>query len=104
MNTLLHHAAMSPLATNPNVTPNWTFFPFMGWLQNAVGGVIATVLVILIVVAVVGALVWAISKMGGAQRAQGVSGIVTVVAFAAAVLVGSAAAIVTWSSGQNLGF
>lgn|SRR5690606_30330853 len=104
MTALLHRAAMTPLAANPNVTPNWTFFPFMDWLRNAVGGGVAVVLIILVLVAVGGALVWAISKFSGAQRMQGVSGAVTVVAFGAAVLVGSASAIITWAAGQDLGF
>lgn len=96
--------ALLPYRVDPKVTPNWTFFPFMGWLQNLVGGGVAVVLVLLVLVAVIGAMVWAGSKFTGAQRMQGVSGTVVVVAFGAAVLVGSASAIIKWSAGQDLGF
>lgn len=98
------HALALRGRVDPGVRPNWTFFPFITWLQSAVGGVVATILVILVAVAVIGAVVWAGSKLSGAQRMQGVSGTVALYAFAAAVVVGSASAIVRWAAGQNLGF
>lgn len=98
------HISLLPRNVDPAVAPNWTFFPFMSWLRNAVGGGVAVVLILLVLVAVAGALTWAGSKFSGAQRMQSVSGTVTIVAFGAAILVGSASAIVKWAAGQNLGF
>ncbi len=91
-------------ADSVDVDVNYTFFPFVSALRDAVGGAMGLVLILLVGVIVLGALAWGASKFAGAGRAQTVSGVVVVIATVAAVIVGAAGGIVDWASAINTGF
>ncbi|HEY0188159.1 MAG TPA: hypothetical protein VGC67_11780 [Cellulomonas sp.] len=91
-------------ADSVDVEVNYTFFPFVSAMRDAVGGTMGLVLILLVAVIVLGALAWGASKLMGSGRGQSISGVVVIVAVVAAVIVGAAGGIVDWASAINTGF
>lgn len=86
---------------DPGIAPNFAA-PWMPSLQNVGGMVMATAIVLLGVVLIVGALVWAAGKLsntGGAQTA-GLS--ILLYGVLAAVIIGSTGGIISWATGIPL--
>lgn len=92
------------LAEDPGVGFDWAFFPFMGTLREAVGGVLAVTLVVSVALLVLGALVWAAGRLMGSQGMQRASAAGMLVVVVAAIVIGGANAIVGWGSNLDTGF
>lgn len=91
-------------AADPDVSFDWDFFPFMDQLRDAVGGVLAVVLVIDVAVLVLSAIAWGIGRIAGSRGVQQASAIGMLIALAVAAVIGGANALVRWGANIDLGF
>ncbi|CAM3582940.1 Integral membrane protein [Occultella aeris] len=91
-------------AADPDVTFDWDFFPFMDTLREAVGGVLAVVLVIDVAVLVLCAIAWAAGRIAGSRGIQQASAIGMLIAVGVAAIIGGANALVRWGANVDLGF
>lgn len=98
-------SALPPLpAVDPNVSVNFTYWPFLAELQRAVGGGIAIGLIVLVALTVLAAITFVISRISGAGKVQGVSAGVFLVCALGAVIMGSASGAIGWFFDRDLGF
>lgn len=76
------------------------------WNKNFVlpfiGHIVGTVIIVMVAVIVLGAVVWAFSKITGIGQGQQVGVSALVVAVIAVVIIGSASGMVMWFSGFRL--
>lgn len=79
---------------------NWTFFPFMDTLRDAVGGLRAVGLIVAVGLLVVFAIAWGAGRAAGSRGVQSVTGIGFLICLAVAVIIGASVAITEW--GANL--
>ncbi|WCA42319.1 hypothetical protein [Actinomyces oris] len=86
---------------DPGIIPNWTFFPWMPTLKNAVGGWQATALMYLVAALIISAAVFAAGHWWdhGRSTMAGKIGIVT--CLIAAAVVGASSHAIGWAA--NLG-
>src|SRR5690625_1484774 len=91
-------------AADPDVSFDWDFFPFMDQLRDAVGGVLAAVLVIDVAVLVLRAIAWGSGRIAGSRGVQQASAIGMLIAIAVAAVIGGANALVRWGANIDLGF
>ncbi|MGM7670248.1 hypothetical protein [Microbacterium sp. A93] len=86
---------------NPGISPNFNA-PWMPSLQNIGGMVMATAIVVLGIVLVLGAVLWAAGKLGAGPNAQGAGLKVLLYGTLGAVIIGSAGGIIAWATGVPL--
>lgn len=99
---------MSTLVTSlyagidPKVSPNDGFFPFMGTLRNAAGGVLSAVIVLSVIAFLIAVvmLVFGKASKSRSMSEQTTSALVWVVVGAA--LAGAASGLITWATGLKL--
>lgn len=87
---------------DPNVKPNNDFFPFMGTLRDAAGGIMSVAIVISVILFVTAAVMLVISKISKSQSMAGVSTTVLIWVVAAAALIGGASGLISWATGLKL--
>ncbi|MGW9550877.1 hypothetical protein ACWG8W_07465 [Citricoccus zhacaiensis] len=86
---------------DPGIIPNFNA-PWMPSLQNVGGMVMATAIVVLGVVLILGAVLWAAGKFGAGSNTQGAGLKVVMYGTLAAVVIGSAGGIISWATGVPL--
>ena len=95
---------MITAGADPGVGFDWDFFPFIGALRDAAGGVLATSLIVCVVIMALAAVAWGAGKLSGSRGVQSVGFSVFLIAAVATVGVGAANGIAAWGSGVNTGF
>lgn len=95
---------MITAAVDPGVGFNFDFFPFMSTLREAVGGGLATALVISVGLVVVAAVMWGVGKITGARSMQSVGFGAFCVTGVVAILIGAANGIAAWGANLDTGF
>lgn len=83
---------------------NFSAFPWMSQLQEWAGGIQATCLIIVGVLAVVGVGMWIAGRLSSSQQVQKVSGIIIFWALVAAVAIAVVFGAMVWATGFRLGF
>lgn|SRR5690625_1305410 len=83
-----------------NVEPSYDA-PWMGLLNDGAGWIVGTVLVVIVILLVVGAMIWVAGKLGGSGRAQDVGVTFILWTVVAAVVVGAAGGIIAWAAGLD---
>ncbi|WP_102508217.1 hypothetical protein [Sanguibacter massiliensis] len=89
---------------DPGVKPNWTFFPFMGFLRNVGGGTITATLVVSVIVLVIAIGLLVIGKSSGSNKLSDKSASVLLWVIGGAALIGSASGLIAWGANLDLGF
>ena len=102
--TYATNAAGQILAEDPGVDFDWTFFPFLDTLRQMVGGFMAITLIVTVVLLVAGAIVWAAGRVTGSQGMQKGSAMGMGIVLLAAIVIGSANALIGWVSNVETGF
>lgn len=86
---------------DPGVKPKFDA-PWMGVFKTLGGQIAGTVIVLLFIVVVIGALVWAASKFAGVGPGQEKGLQILGISAIAAVVIGSAGGAIAWFSGLSL--
>lgn len=86
---------------DPGIIPNFDA-PWMPSLQNVGGMIMATAIVVLGIVLILGAVLWAAGKLGAGSKAQDAGLNVLLYGTLGAVVIGSAGGIVAWATGVPL--
>lgn len=101
MRTLLFADLM---AIDPNVKPNAGFFPFMGALRDAAGGILMVVIILSVILLIAAAITLAWAKGAGAGRMSDKSASILLWVLVGAAIAGSASGIIKWVTNIPLGF
>ncbi len=100
----------SPPVTTSTIPPdmgvkiNFDAFPWMAQLQEWAGGLQATCLVLVGILAVVGVVMFIAGRLSSSQAVQKVSATIILWAFVAAVFIAVIFGVLVWATGFRLGF
>jgi small multidrug resistance pump len=100
MNALTSLSVMAK-GYNPGITPNFNA-PWLPSVQSVGGMIVATAIVLLGVLIVIGAVTWVVGKLGSFGNAQSAGLTIILVGVVAAVIIGSVGGIIAWASGIPL--
>jgi small multidrug resistance pump len=100
MNALTSLSVMAS-GYDPGITPNFNA-PWMPSVQSVGGMIVATAIVLLGIVIVIGAVLWVAGKLGAGGTAQSAGLSVLAWGVAAAVIIGSIGGIISWATGIPL--
>jgi heme/copper-type cytochrome/quinol oxidase subunit 2 len=79
-------------------------FPWMAQLQEWAGGIQATCLIVVGILAVVGVGMWVAGRLSSSQQMQKVSGLIVLWALIGAIVISVIFAAMVWATGFRLGF
>lgn len=83
----------------PDIQPNWTYFPFMPTIQNAVGGILAVIIILMIAAFAIAGLILAIGKISDSRELSNKTTGILITILVMTAIVGAASAIIGWASG-----
>lgn len=86
---------------DPGITPKFDA-PWMSVLRTLGGQIVGTVIALLLVVMVIAAVLWVISKLGGSGSGQTMGLKALLISLVAAAIIGSAGGAIAWFSGFQL--
>jgi hypothetical protein len=96
--------APATIPDDMGVKPRFDAFPWMAQLQEWAGGIQATCLILVGILAVVGVAVWIAGRLSSSQQMQKVSGLIVLWALVGAICIAVIFAAMVWATGFRLGF
>lgn len=79
-----------------------TGLPIYNWVKELVGDAMGLALVICVLLVIMGAIAFGISKSAGSKTGQAVSGTVVIIGILVGILVGAAPDLVDWGSKEKV--
>lgn len=90
------------LADPKDITPNYSYFPFMDTLKQIASGFEGMSLIICVILLVAAAILFGASKLTSSPAAARVTGTVFIVCLVLAAVIAGAGGLISWATGIPL--